>query len=912
MSAQRLLKYNPQKVDPKELEAVTIGREELLARLERRLRREASEAHPQHLVLVGPRGIGKTHLLKILYHRCLDDPDLSQAWLPLLFPEELHDVVDLRTFYRRVLRELNNKLGKSDAEVSAAFSDVDSGSRDAARAAAFLKDFASKGRRLLLMIDNLDRVLGVLSNSDQKMLRDVLMNQPFCLIIGGSLTVFREHTSPVQVFHHLFEMLSVPPLAVEQMSQLLRLLADRYGPSELAERLNQRAACPDALWYITGGSPRLAIVAHEIASLVPERMMEVTSYLEGVIDNMTPYFQDRLNQIPSRERQLVDALISGEGPLTPAELSESIGLSAGQVRVHLSRLGDRGIVAPTRQTQQRRTKRYDLTERLFRSWYYWRLGEPERQHVLLVVEILEAICTIPELRHAVEELQTISSSQAISVTATARSQQAIELALERMDKRSADTVQQVLELLESGEISEAIRRLEEARIVDPENPVILFLLGFAYYDLSTGNRAENLNKAIECYQAALRVYTESDSPAEWAATQNNLGIAYADLPTGDRGENLRKAIESYQAALRVCTENDYLAEWAATQNNLGNAYRKLPTGDRGENLRRAIEYYQAALRVYTENDYPADWAGTQNNLGNAYADLPTGDRGENLRKAIECCEAALRIHTENDYPVDWAMTQNNLGRAYCRLPTGDRGENLRKAIDYCEAALRVYTERDYPAEWATVQNNLGSAYRNLPTGDRGENLRKAIECYETTLRVHIESDYPADWAMTQNNLGNAYADLPTGDRGENLRKAIECYEAARPIAEQVWPWRVSGLLGRLVGARTDLVQHSLSEGNRGDARRQAEAALSEIGDMADEAATLARLLYLFRLVLIAGEANLAESLLEKARDILPERLTQILFVVDLAVKYQKTDDPEVLDKLSPEIREAVEALLKDE
>ena len=33
-------------------------------------------------------------------------------------------------------------------------------------------------------------------------------------------------------------------------------------------------------------------------------------------------------------------------------------------------------------------------------------------------------------------------------------------------------------------------------------------------------------------------------------TQNNLGVAYRDLPTGDRGDNLRRAIACYEAAAR--------------------------------------------------------------------------------------------------------------------------------------------------------------------------------------------------------------------------------------------------------------------------------------------------------------------------------------------------------------------------
>ena len=56
-------------------------------------------------------------------------------------------------------------------------------------------------------------------------------------------------------------------------------------------------------------------------------------------------------------------------------------------------------------------------------------------------------------------------------------------------------------------------------------------------------------------------------------TQNNLGIAYCDLPTGDRGENLRRAIACYEAALRVWTEADFPSDWATTQFNLGLALR---------------------------------------------------------------------------------------------------------------------------------------------------------------------------------------------------------------------------------------------------------------------------------------------------------------------------------------------------
>src|SRR5262249_17936400 len=58
--------------------------------------------------------------------------------------------------------------------------------------------------------------------------------------------------------------------------------------------------------------------------------------------------------------------------------------------------------------------------------------------------------------------------------------------------------------------------------------------GNAYRGLPTGDRGQNLQRAIACYEAALRVYTQADFPQDWAMTQNNLGTAYSQMPTRDR------------------------------------------------------------------------------------------------------------------------------------------------------------------------------------------------------------------------------------------------------------------------------------------------------------------------------------------------------------------------------------------
>jgi len=52
-----------------------------------------------------------------------------------------------------------------------------------------------------------------------------------------------------------------------------------------------------------------------------------------------------------------------------------------------------------------------------------------------------------------------------------------------------------------------------------------FGIGNAYYDRRQGNRADNLEKAIAAYEAALTVRIREALSREWASAQHNLGCA---------------------------------------------------------------------------------------------------------------------------------------------------------------------------------------------------------------------------------------------------------------------------------------------------------------------------------------------------------------------------------------------------
>jgi tetratricopeptide (TPR) repeat protein len=122
---------------------------------------------------------------------------------------------------------------------------------------------------------------------------------------------------------------------------------------------------------------------------------------------------------------------------------------------------------------------------------------------------------------------------------------------------------------------------------------------------------------IALCKEALTYISKTTTPQLWAALQNELSNSYAQNPL-NRADNLENAIEGYQAALQVRTRENMPVEWAETMNNLAIAYLYRIRGTRVDNLENAIEGYEAALQVITQKDMPVEWAETMNNLANAY------------------------------------------------------------------------------------------------------------------------------------------------------------------------------------------------------------------------------------------------------------------------------------------------------
>jgi CHAT domain-containing protein len=252
-----------------------------------------------------------------------------------------------------------------------------------------------------------------------------------------------------------------------------------------------------------------------------------------------------------------------------------------------------------------------------------------------------------------------------------------------------------------------------------------------------------------------------------------LGVAYINRIKGDPAENLEEAINYFQAALLIRTRDDFPMDWVRCQTNLGNAYKIRIFGDETENLELAIHCYKMALEVATLETMPEQWAMAQINLASAYSIRIKGNRESNIKSAIRCYEAALQVYTKRAYSQNWATLQNNLGTLYGKIGI------VEQEVHCLQASLEACTREAFPQDWANTQYNLGLAYRRLGL------IEEALKCFRLSLEIFKPTAFPLDCLISGRKLGN------TAFQVERWKEAIEGYSLAIEAVETSRTWVTS-------------------------------------------------------------------------------------------------------------------------
>src|SRR3954451_7708839 len=96
----RISLYNQDRLSDDDFIENFVARRETVELLLNLLRHAAAGGGNEHPVLIGPRGMGKTSMLRRVAIAIGRDDELSRHFIPLRFREEQYNVISLDAFWR--------------------------------------------------------------------------------------------------------------------------------------------------------------------------------------------------------------------------------------------------------------------------------------------------------------------------------------------------------------------------------------------------------------------------------------------------------------------------------------------------------------------------------------------------------------------------------------------------------------------------------------------------------------------------------------------------------------------------------------------------------------------------------------------------------------------------------------------
>ena len=259
--------YTPRKTEFEALEATFVARQVLLDELKTSIAEQSDVDTLQHWMILGSRGMGKSHLITMLYHIVKRDTLLNTQWIPVLMNEEEQGVFSLATIFTRILTKLADELNKTDKQAAQkVYAHIDglrghAAEKVLADALSFLKDHTvQSGKRILVLLENADDLFKkcLPKQNEVKHLRKILQHETDMLVIATSPTFFEGIRNRKGVFYDFFRIRRLDLLSYEQAISLLNKWKSIAGDTAVQE-FKPGDYRLQVLYHLTGGNPRILL-----------------------------------------------------------------------------------------------------------------------------------------------------------------------------------------------------------------------------------------------------------------------------------------------------------------------------------------------------------------------------------------------------------------------------------------------------------------------------------------------------------------------------------------------------------------------------------------------------------------------------------------------------------------------------
>jgi tetratricopeptide (TPR) repeat protein len=361
MAEPFLSRFTPSLMSPEALEAVFVQREPLAQRLVDLIRESVASRSSQHTLLIGPRGIGKSHMVALVYHRLRNDAELRDHLLVAWLREEEWGVGSFLDLLIRILQALRFELGEAGLEELSSLYDLAPAEAER-RAVELLSRYVGE-RTLLIIAENLDDIFAGLGSAEQRRLRAFLQEHNRISLLATSQSLFNGVSLQTSPFYGFFRIHHLDELEFQDAVRLLVQIAEFTGKPDLAASLQapEGRARIRAVHHLAGGNPRVYVVFSQF--LTRDSLEELVDPFMRLLDDLTPYYQSRMAWISPQQRKIVDFLCDRRGAVAVKEIARHCFISHQTTSSQLKALKELGYVSSV---SAGRESYYELREPLMR------------------------------------------------------------------------------------------------------------------------------------------------------------------------------------------------------------------------------------------------------------------------------------------------------------------------------------------------------------------------------------------------------------------------------------------------------------------------------------------------------------------------------------------------------------------
>jgi tetratricopeptide (TPR) repeat protein len=351
----------------------------------------------QHILLIGPRGSGKSFFLRLVEVH-LKNKGLSEF---VLLPEEQLNIYQPA----ELIRQIKNKfMGKDEINNIAGWSSNDIGKEWESEIVELEKALSEKHcSHIVAAVENFDLLLkkegAFKDNRAAGLLRKFLTEKSWITLIATSLYPDIESNYDYPIFH-FFARHELNNWNESDHLSYLGKISKKTVDGDFNDFSKAKIR---ALTRFTGGSPRITVIMADI--LAKNRLDSAAKTLEHTIDELTPFYQDLINRMPNKSKLLFDALIRGGEPCTQSELAQRVGTTQNIISQHFNKLQIGGyLFAET--VPGKKYKLYSVRDRLFAHFYKMRyiLHGSEKSILAVMSEFLTQLYINSELKSRAIEL----------------------------------------------------------------------------------------------------------------------------------------------------------------------------------------------------------------------------------------------------------------------------------------------------------------------------------------------------------------------------------------------------------------------------------------------------------------------------------------------------------------------------